>query len=134
MILREKFDEIVKGFWGINEDGRFLKGHTPYNKGKPHPYGTETEFKAGPGHTGDKHPTWGGGVQKMAKDCTYVWDGTNKRLRRPAKIWIEHNGPIPKGMCILHKDGDKHNDDINNLELISRGDLMRRNSRTRRRR
>ena len=117
----------------IFEDrGRFEKGNIPHNKGKPHPYGKETEFKKGQ-YVGDTHPSWRGGEQKMKYDCVYMWDGANKRLRRPSKVWVEHNGPIPHGMCILHKDGDKHNDDIDNLELISRSDLMRMNSRTRRR-
>ena len=117
----------------VNEDrGRFQKGNIPYNKGKPHPYGKETQFKTGQ-FVGDEHPSWRGGTQKMKRDCVYMWDGANKRLRRPAKVWTEHNGPIPDGMCILHKDGDKHNDDISNLELITRAELMKMNSRTRRR-
>jgi len=116
----------------MNEDrGRYPKGHVPHNKGKPHPYGKETEFQAGPGHTGDKHPTWGGGVQTPKNDCTHVWSGTNKRLRRPHKVWIEHNGPIPAGMVLFHRDGDRYNDDLSNLELITRGELARRNRKNR---
>ena len=131
MILdSEKLADLKENFWGIREDrGRFERGHTPHNKGKPHPYNKATQFKAGPEHMGEKHPSWTGGVQKMAKDCVYMWDGNRRRIRRPAAVWMKHNGPIPHGMCVIHKDGDKHNDDIGNLELISRSDLMRRNSR-----
>lgn len=35
--------------------------------------------------------------------------------------WIEHNGPIPKGMVVTFKDGNKLNCDISNLMLISKG-------------
>jgi len=133
--VRALLEHITNVFWHVNEEtpnrGRFEKGRTPFNKGKPHPYGKETEFKKGE-FVGDSHPSWKGGVQKNKNDCNYLWDGANKRLRRPAKVWADHNGPIPQGMCIIHKDGDRYNDDIDNLELISRADLMRRNSRTRR--
>ena len=33
-------------------------------------------------------------------------------------VWEQHNGKIPKNHCIIHKDGDKLNCDINNLEYL----------------
>ena len=33
-------------------------------------------------------------------------------------IWKKHKGPIPEGMHVHHKDEDKLNNDIDNLELI----------------
>ena len=33
-------------------------------------------------------------------------------------VWKRHKGPIPKGMHIHHKDDNKLNNDIDNLELI----------------
>lgn len=50
--------------------------------------------------------------------------------------WVElhrHNyekeyGPVPKGMNVIFKDGNQMNCAIDNLELISNEDLMRRNS------
>ena len=39
--------------------------------------------------------------------------------------WEKHNGPIPEGMLIQFKDGDRTNtDDINNLYIISRKEQM----------
>jgi hypothetical protein len=35
-------------------------------------------------------------------------------------IWIMNNGPIPKGAYIRHKDGDKSNNALHNLELYIR--------------
>ena len=111
-----------------NKLGQFVKGLIPWNKGKkdfrPSP---ETEFKSGPDHTGEKHPSWKGGEQKMTKDCTHVWDGTGKRKRRPRAVWEEHHGTLPKGMVIYHKDGNKDNDHIDNLEAITRAELLKRN-------
>jgi HNH endonuclease len=35
-------------------------------------------------------------------------------------VWENHQGPIPKNMDIHHIDGNKDNNEISNLELISR--------------
>lgn len=37
-------------------------------------------------------------------------------------VWEEHNGPIPDGMIVTFKDGNKQNCDIDNLMLITRGE------------
>ena len=41
-------------------------------------------------------------------------------------VWINHFGAIPKGMDIHHKDGDKGNNEIENLEMMSRSDHLKR--------
>lgn len=48
--------------------------------------------------------------------------GTPSTLHRA--IWSFHNGPIPEGFHVHHKDGDKFNNDISNLEAISRRDHL----------
>lgn len=35
-------------------------------------------------------------------------------------VWREHFGPVPRGMCISFRDGDRSNCDISNLMLITR--------------
>lgn len=42
----------------------------------------------------------------------------NKRLHRV--IWEEHFGKIPKDFIIHHKDGNVKNNNINNLEMLSK--------------
>jgi len=42
----------------------------------------------------------------------------NKSLHRD--VWEHHNGEIPSGCAVHHKDGDRSNNDIGNLELFSR--------------
>ena len=111
-----------------NNKGQFVKGQTPWNKGRkgfcPSP---ETTFKEGESHRGESHVSWKGGVQKPKNDCVHYWDGVGKRKRRPKLVYEENFGPTPDGYVIYHIDGDKYNDSPENLEAISRVELLKRN-------
>ena len=37
-------------------------------------------------------------------------------------VWEEHNGPIPEGMCITFKNGDKTNCNIDNLMMVTKAE------------
>ena len=37
-------------------------------------------------------------------------------------VFIHYNGEIPQGYCIHHKDGNKGNNDISNLECVKRSE------------
>lgn len=43
-------------------------------------------------------------------------------------LWREHHGEIPPGHAVVFKDGNKANIQLDNLELITRAELCRRNS------
>lgn len=47
--------------------------------------------------------------------------GVTERLLHRV-IWTDHNGDIPNGMRVHHKDHDPSNNDISNLELISQSE------------
>lgn len=47
-------------------------------------------------------------------------DGKRRLLHR--YVWFTHNGEIPKGFNVHHKDEDKRNNDISNLELMTKSD------------
>ena len=117
-----------------NSKGQFKKGSVPHNKGKNlEDYLTpeqieeikKTQFTSE--NFGENHSCWKGGVQKMKDDCVHLWEGKNKRVRRPRKVYEDHYGKIPKGYVIYHIDGNKDNDDPENLEAIPRKELLRRN-------
>lgn len=41
-------------------------------------------------------------------------------------VWINHHGAIPPGMDIHHKDGNPDNNEIENLEMLSRSDHLKK--------
>lgn len=122
---------------------RFQKGHVPANKGLRRPgYAPgrmrETQFKAGQrgsrwmpiGSTrlidgyqytkiSDVRSTKGG---RGFVPYTVNWKPTHILL------WEKKYGPVPDGQAVRFKNGDRTDIRLENLELISRGELMRRNT------
>jgi len=115
----------------------FAKGHRPWNKGtKGLTKRNKTTFKKG-----NVPANYMGGM-KVCKDGIYVITKRNhykynykgekikvhqyEQLAR--KKWRDAYGDFPKEMIIYHKDGDILNNEIENLELITRKELLKRNS------
>lgn len=48
--------------------------------------------------------------------CGFYFQHNGRRLHRV--VWEYFNGPIPKGYQVHHKDGNRHNNDIANLDLL----------------
>lgn len=47
------------------------------------------------------------------------WQNTKTRERMHRYVWKHYYGDIPKGFHIHHLDGDKSNNDISNLAMVS---------------
>lgn len=115
---------------------RFKPGIQVWNKGMKglHIGGEATQFKKG--HLGGRaadvvQPI---GAVRISKDG-YLQRKINNDLPFQKRwrgvhilVWEEINGPLPAGHAICFKDGNKQNVAIENLELVSRADLMRRNT------
>jgi hypothetical protein len=109
-----------------NSKGQFLPGSMKGNqfaKGNPANKGS---FRKGE-HTMEKHPSWKGGIQIMKRDGVYVNIGNGKRIPRGRYNWEQVYGELPKGYIIYHKDGNNKNDAIDNLEAMTRAELITRN-------
>ncbi|TGT72928.1 HNH endonuclease [bacterium M00.F.Ca.ET.159.01.1.1] len=124
--------------WGTGRDGCFVKGQTPPNKGKRcpegkgcrHPNARRTQFKKGQ----VSHTYRGPGHERIDKDG-YVWlivAETNPHTGAPTRpvmkhkyLWEQLNGPVPKGMALKSRDGNRQNTDPSNWFLISRAMLPR---------
>lgn len=64
------------------------------------------------------------GLRFVRDDRTgyYLNSKTGKRLHR--YVWEKHNGEIPNGYEVHHIDRDKDNNDIENLQLLSKKEHM----------
>lgn len=121
---------IQKGH-SVSPDTCFKKGHTTWNKGMKglQMGGKETQFKAG--HL--PHNTKEDFAISIREDKTgikyqYIRVSLAKWIPLHRYIWEQANGPIPKGMKLIFKDKDSMNCDVSNLELLTAGQLMKRNS------
>lgn len=90
---------------------------------------SETQFKKGQKpHTwlpvGSTRVSADGYLQRKISDTGYPRDWKSIHIL----LWEEHVGPIPTGHCVCFKDNNKQNVVIDNLELITRAERMRRNS------
>lgn len=112
---------------------QFPKGNTPWNKGVKgvnYPGCKATQFKKG------EHPhTWLPiGTELHSKEGYLLRKMSDTGVTRRDYVlvhrllWVAHNGPIPAGHAVAFKDGDKQHITLDNLELISRAELMRRNT------
>lgn len=83
-------------------DTKFKKGDRPWNKGR-HDYKNN---KISHGFI-DSHGYM-------------VFYNKGQEIKAHRVIWEQYHGKIPKGYIIHHKDENKLNNDISNLQLVTR--------------
>ena len=124
---------------------RFPKGHVPANKGQRRPGWSagrmrETQFKPGE-RSGFAERNWKPVGAVVADPEGFLRVKIRERINGlPAgwdksiwpllhhRTWELHHGPIPPGHKVVFRDGDRANCVIENLELLSDAELMRRNT------
>lgn len=126
----EKAISATRKRYGIKtgSDGRFEKGHKPWNTGLKGVVtgGVQTQFKKG-NKPLNRVPI---GTERIDSKDGYIYvkiqDGhLNKNWKlKHVLIWEKHKGPVPDGHVIIFGDGNKRNFDINNLILVSRQQLL----------
>jgi hypothetical protein len=67
----------------------------------------------------NKHIIYDGMKWSLSSGYFRGYSRKNNKVLLHRYIWKKYNGPIPKGMWVHHKDENKLNNDINNLQLIS---------------
>lgn len=123
----------------IGAPWRYQKGHVPANKGLRRPGWAvgrmkETQFKRGV-RQGIAVKLWKPiGTERISKDG-YRERKINNDLPLQRRwravhliLWESVNGPVPPGHAIAFKDGDKTHISLENLECITRRELMARNT------
>jgi hypothetical protein len=105
---------------------RYKKGQVAWNKNVKGYIGANvTSFKKGQ----LPHNTKKEGDTRLDKEgYVLVKIGHKKWIRKHKLVWEEANGPIPKGHVIRIKDRNKENFSLDNMELITQAENMRRNT------
>ena len=81
--------------------------------------GNKKRIKTLGGHA----PNWQGGRHVTARGYARIWIGPgSKYIFEHHHVWIEKNGPIPAGYIIHHRDNNKLNNNIENLECMTKTD------------
>lgn len=127
----------------VGVEHRFQPGQVPHNQGLRHPPGwapgrmADTQFKPG--------QLSGRAEALLAPVGTEVIDPGGYRKRKvradamPGQsrqnwafvhvlVWEAAHGPVPAGHAVVFRNGNKADIRIGNLELITRAELMRRNT------
>lgn len=114
---------ITRNKLNTGRTGRFEEGHATWNKGtKGLTKANVTSFKKG--HKPHNYKPLGS--ERIVKDgyCEVKVSDTGRRWRpKHVLIYEKHHGKVPKGSVVIFLDGDKRNFDIDNLHLVTRGQL-----------
>jgi len=112
---------------------QFRPGQTPWNHGQHYTAGgrsAQTRFRTGGRPCnwqpiGSDRTTKEGYMQRKTADT-----GCSRRDYVPLHhlVWRMHGREVPRGHALVFIDGNNRNFDIGNLQLLSRAELMRRNS------
>ena len=110
--------------------GRFIKGQPPKNKGKkvpPHVLEAmrPTMFKKGQKAINEK---WDGHERVNVDGYLEVRVAKNKYVHKHRLVWQQAGKAVPKGYVVTFKDGNKLNCELDNLTLITRREIMERNT------
>lgn len=122
---------------GITNAGRFVPGQKSWNKGKKGidmgGRSHETRFK--PGHRGGKaaellQPI---GAERIVDGYLQRKVNDDMPLHKRWKfvhliVWEQVNGPVPDGHVIVFRNKDRSDIRIENMECITRRELMARNT------
>jgi len=113
--------------------GHFEDGSVPFNKGtKGLMKANKTSFKKG-NVPNNERPM---GFERLSKDgyIEIKVPGINKHTGyeghfelKHKYLWEQTHGPVPEGMAVTFIDGNKSNICMDNLELISRAELLHLN-------
>ena len=125
--------QFPAGYLG-GKSTQFQKGQVPPNKGQKmskdvYEKVEKTMFKKGnkpmntqPIGTIHQRKDTGGKMYLYIKLADSKWQLLNRYT------WEQHNGPIPKGLIVVYKDGNYLNNDITNLMLLTKKENMARNT------
>lgn len=113
---------------------RFQPGHRPHSKGRrqaeymtPEAIAKSAATRFKPGNkpknyrpVGSERISRDGYIEVKVKEGLFGW-ALKHRI-----IWEEARGKVPKGYCLMFKDGNKLNCELDNLELVTMAERLDR--------
>jgi hypothetical protein len=106
----------------------FKRGYTPHNKGrKMEEWLSPTvheKIKANQARTADRNRAVAKPDGSMSRRYNGNYIKVAGRWRKLSHhVWTMHNGPIPVGYAVFHRDGDHYNSEIGNLYIDRKNDI-----------
>lgn len=111
----------IKGLKGVCPGGAKVRQHW-FRKGERSPAAQAKLLPIGSVRKCPVNKVWMRKVAEVIGDKHASW----KRVH--VLLWVEHNGPVPKGWIVVFKNRDSDDIRIDNLECVSRADHMRRHT------
>lgn len=109
---------------------RFKAGHETWNAGRKGwqagGRSTQTQFRPGQMPTNHKPVGYERVTAEGYRERKIAEPKTFRAVH--VLLWEEYLGPMPKGCAVIFKNRDKTDIRIDNLALVTRAELMRRNS------
>lgn len=128
----KEFKSALSRANAVGQTTRFKPGNLAWNAGKTGwqsgGRSVDTQFKKGQTPLNRRAV---GDLRTNSEGYVDIKIGPGPRQWVPLQrhLWQQHTGEaIGKDEAVVFKDGNKENMDISNLEKVSRGELMRRNS------
>jgi hypothetical protein len=122
--IKNGLDRRIKKGMRISPATEFKKGHAPWSKGKKvicFPGSVPTQFKGG--HIPYNHMPVG---SEKTKGDGYVWvkiKDPNTWKQKHHLLWGSVYGNLPEGYVLIFLDGNRKNISLENLLLVTRGQL-----------
>lgn len=120
----------------VGSGHRFPKGHVPANKGLRRPGWASGRMAEHWFTKGSVSKRWDPDLYQVGALRLNADGYVDMKIREGSRawkqfhriLWEDAHGPVPRGFCLIFRDGDALNIELGNLQLITRAELMRRNS------
>ena len=107
-----------KGMLGKKHCEKTKKEYSITRKGKQKTEEHKEKIRLG-------HLSRGKGYRISKDGYKFINIARRKEIQEHRLIWIKYNGEIPKRFIIHHIDGDKLNNDIHNLQLLTNSEHIK---------